>query len=163
MTSQKNPITLLQRAVGILAIAAVLGSTSSQSSAQSPTDAVKAVISSLQETWNSGDMDGYLARYAPDESLRLTFGNTVVEGWSALDALFRESYPDPYRMGRFTIDRVDVQLLSADVAVAYGNFTHVFPHETIKGGFSHALTREANGGWIIRHERTSRAEVITHD
>ncbi|WP_439108123.1 YybH family protein [Congregibacter sp.] len=125
--------------------------------------AVASVIMSLQETWNSGDMSGYLALYQQDDSLRLTFGNTVVEGWTALDTLFRKSYPDPLRMGRFTVDRVDVQILSKDTAVAYGNFTHVFPKETIKGGFSHVLTQNASGSWIIRHERTSRGEVIeTH-
>ncbi|MFK8042344.1 YybH family protein [Congregibacter sp.] len=144
-----------------------LGSVAQLAAAQdkSPEDerAVASVIMSLQKTWNSGDMSGYLALYQQDDSLRLTFGNTVVEGWSALDSLFRKSYPDPLRMGRFTVDRVDVQILSQDAAVAYGNFTHVFPKETIKGGFSHVLTQNASGNWIIRHERTSRGEVIeTH-
>lgn len=123
-------------------------------------DAVTDRIRALQTTWNRGDMGGYLANYHQDDSLVLTFGNTVVEGWSALDTLFRQSYPDPVRMGRFTIDRLDVQLLGPDAAVAYGNFTHVFPTETIKGGFSHVLTRRTDGTWLIRHERTSRGEVI---
>ena len=125
--------------------------------------AVAGVIVTLQETWNSGDMSGYLAQYQQDDSLRLTFGNTIVEGWSALNSLFRKSYPDPERMGRFTVDRVHVQMLSGDVAVAYGNFTHVFPKETIKGGFTHVLTRDVSRRWLIRHERTSRGEVLeTH-
>lgn len=128
-----------------------------------PEHAVADVIMSLPESWNSGDMTGYLDQYQKDASLSLTFGNTVVQGWSALDSLFRKSYPDPVRMGRFSIDRVDVTLLGDDAAIAYGNFTHVFPKETIKGGFTHVLSRDESGRWIIRHERTSRGEVLeTH-
>ena len=125
-----------------------------------PVHAVEDVIWSLQETWNRGDMQGYLALYQQDDSLRLTFGNTIVEGWNALDTLFRKSYPDPLRMGRFSIDELNVQMLGDDTAVAFGNFTHVFPHETIRGGYSHVLTQTQGGEWVIRHERTSRGEVI---
>jgi hypothetical protein len=77
--------------------------------------------------------------------------------------LFRSSYPDPVRMGQFSIDRIDVLFIREDAAVAYGNFTHVFPTETIKGGFSHVLSLTEEGRWLIRHERTSRGELIeTH-
>ena len=128
-----------------------------------PEEEAAAVVRSLQDHWNRGDMTGYLARYARDEKLRLTFGNTIVEGWEALDALFRTSYPDPVRMGRFTIDQLDTRLLNDDMAIVHGNFTHVFPHETIKGGFTHVLSRNESGDWLIVHERTSRGEVIQTD
>ena len=111
-------------------------------------------------TWNAGDMDGYLSAYRRDDSMSLTYGNTVVQGWDALNALFRKSYPDEERMGKFTIDSIAVTLLGDDAAVAYGNFTHVFTGETIHGGYSHMLSRGEGGGWLIQHERTSRGEVI---
>ena len=148
-----------QAAAGILSLVALLVGSSTAWS-QTDENAVEARIVALQTTWNRGDMAGYLANYHQDESLVLTFGNTVIEGWEALDVLFRQSYPDPERMGRFAIERLDVQVLGPDAAIAYGNFTHVFPSETVKGGFSHVLTRSADGTWLIRHERTSRGEVI---
>ena len=147
----------------ILLLGCCLGlpaSAQSDSPAHPDRGAVEAVIRSLQEHWNAGDMAGYLARYVQNDALRLTFGNTIVEGWDALDTLFRASYPDPERMGRFTIDRLETRLVDDDAAIALGNFTHVFPHETIKGGFTHVLRRTADGDWIIVHERTSRGEVI---
>lgn len=124
---------------------------------------VRAVITGLQSTWNAGDMDGYLSAYRRDDSMSLTYGNTVVQGWDALDTLFRKSYPDEARMGKFTIDSIAVTLLGDDAAVAYGNFTHVFSEETIKGGYSHVLALDSDGGWVIQHERTSRGEVIPAD
>lgn len=129
-------------------------------SAEAAADAVRARLQALQASWNRGDMAGYLANYHRDADLVLSFGNTIVEGWDRLDALFRSSYPDPPRMGRFTIDRLQVKLLGDDAAIAFGNFTHVFPTETIKGGFSQVLTPDKDGSWRIRHERTSRGEVL---
>lgn len=121
---------------------------------------VKAVIAGLEATWNAGDMDGYLAAYEQDDSMSLTYGNSVVQGWNALNTLFRTSYPDEARMGKFTIDSIAVTLLGDDAAIAYGNFTHVFAEETVIGGYTHVLKRESDGRWIIQHERTSRGKVI---
>lgn len=122
---------------------------------------VKAVIAGLETTWNAGDMDGYLGAYNRDESMSLTYGNSVVQGWEALNTLFRSSYPDEARMGKFTIDTISVTLLGDDAAIAYGNFTHVFIKETIVGGYTHVLMLADDGSWIIQHERTSRGEVIS--
>ncbi|QIB65287.1 YybH family protein [Kineobactrum salinum] len=126
------------------------------------TEPVAALLEQLQSTWNAGDMDGYLALYRGDEELSLMFGNTVLRGRPAVRALFRKHYPDQEQMGRFAIDTLEVRLLSADVAIALGTFTHVFPRETINGGFSHVLGRAADGSWKIEHEHTSRGSVTPH-
>jgi len=83
-----------------------------------------------------------------------------VQGWEALNTMFRSHYPDKARMGTFTIDSLAVTLLGPDAAIAYGNFTHVFIEETIAGGYSHVLQRQDDGRWLIQHERTSRGAVI---
>lgn len=161
MTTIKRLPRLALHTAALLLLISGLGSVAHEQNDQGA-DA-EAVIMRLQETWNKGDMTGYLAQYYQTPSMSLSFGNTVVQGWPALNDLFRASYPDPVRMGRFTIDQIDVTVLSATTAVAYGNFTHVFPTETIKGGFTHVLSQGADGIWRIQHERTSRGEVIeTH-
>lgn len=122
---------------------------------------VKAVIAGLESTWNNADMDGYLAAYSRGASMSLTYGNSVVQGWDALNNLFSTSYPDEAKMGKFTIDSIAVTIMGDDAAIAYGNFTHVFADETIIGGYTHVLMRDTDGSWIIQHERTSRGKVIT--
>lgn len=144
---------------GVLLLSLVHLSSAQAADAESE---VRAVIAGLESTWNAGDMDGYLSAYRQDDSISLTYGNTVVQGFDALDTLFRNSYPDEVRMGKFTIDSIVVMLLGDAAAVAYGNFTHVFSEETVIGGYSHVLVRE-DGGWVILHERTSRGEVIASD
>lgn len=120
---------------------------------------VRRVLSGLEESWNAGDMEGYLDAYARGDAMSLAFGNQHVSNWDELNALFRKSYPDPERMGRFTIDTFNVSFLSGDVAVAYGRFTHYFSHEIVHGGYSHVLQKDADDVWTIRHERTSRGRT----
>ncbi|GAB5413549.1 MAG: hypothetical protein Cons2KO_11520 [Congregibacter sp.] len=139
----------------------VSGIFSAAASADDEAD-VRAVFEKLESTWNAGNMDGYLSAYAATGPMTLTFGNQQVVGLEALTKLFKASYPDPKRMGRFTIDTLSIDFLDANTAVGYGGFTHYFPKETIHGGFSHVLVRE-DDGWVIRHERTSRASVEHHE
>lgn len=154
----------MNRSTYVLALVLVLGLVSKPVKAAqdaSDTPGAEAVIRSLQTTWNRADMDGYLAAYRNDEQLRLVFGNTILEGMNSVSEVFRRNYPDEHNMGKFTIDSLSVRYLSDDVAVATGTFEHVFPHETIQGGFSHVLMRE-EGGWVIQHEHTSRGKTISH-
>jgi len=148
--------------VRTLAFLLILTSTSARADRNGDETAVRAVILGLEQSWNAADMDTYLAAYRQDESMSLTYGASVVQGWDALATLFRTSYPDEARMGKFTINSLDVTLIEQHAAIVYGSFTHVFIEETIIGGFSHVLVRE-RGRWKIQHERTSRAEVHATD
>lgn len=148
--------------VRILAFLVILISTSAQADGNGDEKAVRDVILGLEQSWNAADMDAYLSAYRQDESMSLTYGNSIVQGWDALATLFRTSYPDEARMGKFTIHSLEVTFIEQHAAIVYGNFTHVFIDETIMGGFSHVLVREGER-WKIQHERTSRAEVHATD
>ena len=126
-------------------------------------DAVEAVIRGLQSDWNAADMTAYLDAYGKGDDMRLVYGKTWLAGWDAVDRMFRETWPDEHRMGKFTIDAMEVRLLTAEVAVATGSFEHVFPHETIRGAFTHVLEKTPDGSWEIEHEHTSRGETIVHE
>ncbi len=128
-----------------------------------PENDVEAVIRGLQTDWNAADMSAYLDAYRRDDQLRLVFGKTSLTGWDTVNRVFREQYPDETRMGKFTIESLAVRLLGEDTAIASGAFEHIFPHETIRGAFTHVLTRDADGTWKIEHEHTSRGETITHE
>lgn len=131
------------------------------SSAHAGGNTPESVIHGLQTDWNNADMDAYLGAYRGDDQLRLVFGNTVVKGMDAVSKLFRANYHDEHTMGKFTVESLSVRHVSDDVAIATGTFQHVFPHETVDGGFSHVLHREESGKWVIQHEHTSRGQV-TH-
>ncbi len=126
-------------------------------------DAVEAVIRGLQSDWNAADMTAYLDAYGKGDDMRLVYGKTWLAGWDAVNRMFREAWPDERRMGKFTIDAMEVRLLTDEVAVVTGSFEHIFPHETIRGAFTHVLEKTADGSWEIEHEHTSRGETIVHE
>lgn len=157
MTRGTRAIREMLPAFVLLAATAVAGP------AESPQASAEAVIRGLQTDWNAADMSAYLDAYRRDDQLRLVFGKTSLTGWDTVNRVFREQYPDETRMGKFTIESLAVRLLGEDTAIASGTFEHIFPHETIRGAFTHVLTRDAGGAWKIEHEHTSRGETITHE
>jgi uncharacterized protein (TIGR02246 family) len=124
--------------------------------------AVEAVIRGLQSDWNGADMTAYLDAYAKTDEMRLVYGKSRLAGWDSVNRVFREQYPEEERMGKFTIGAMEVRLLTDDVAVATGSYEHVFPHETVRGAFTHVLEKTPDGRWVIQHEHTSRGETIVH-
>ena len=166
MLDQPAPTRRPSRAIdrllrGFCVVLALVLTPSAAGADENAATAVRAVLAAMENAWNAGDMDGYLDAYASRGSMSLAFGNQSVGSRAELDSLFRQAYPDPERMGRFTIDTFTVDFLRPDIAVAHGRFTHYFPHEIVHGGYSHVLSREDDGRWVIRHERTSRGRTET--
>ena len=62
-------------------------------------------------------------------------------------------------MGDFDTDQVGVRLIAPGLAIARGLFEHRFPHETIRGAFTHVWQRTDGDTWKIIHEHTSRGAV----
>ena len=138
--------------VALIAVCAV------PAQAGSSEEEVEAVMRGLQSDWNAGDMSAYLSAYAEGADLRLLSSAGILKGWDTVNTLFREQFPDEPRMGDFTMDAVEVRLLTDDIAVASGNFEHVFAEHTIRGLFSHVLRRQKDGRWLIELEHVSRTD-----
>lgn len=144
----------------LLLFAALTAATSMPTMADSAEEDVRVVIEALQTDWNGGDMTAYLAAYVQNDDMRMLSSAGIYEGWNTVNSIFREHFPDEPRMGDFTVDSLEVRLLTDDVAVASGAFEHVFAELTVRGSFSHVLKKQEDGRWLIEHEHTSRTEVI---
>jgi len=117
---------------------------------------VQAVIKTMQEDWNGGDMQAYLDAYWDDDSLALVFGNQVVTGKREMTHMFTTAWPDEERMGDFKTGNVNAVFVTPDLAIVSGTFEHQFTDELIVGAFSQVLKRVDSGEWKIIHEHTSR-------
>ena len=144
----------------LLPFAALTAATSMPTMADSGEEDVRLVIDALQTDWNGGDMTAYLAAYVQNDEMRMLSSAGIYDGWNTVNSIFREQFPDEPRMGDFTVDSLEVRLLTDDVAVASGAFEHVFAELTVRGSFSHVLKKQDDGRWLIEHEHTSRTEVI---
>ncbi len=117
---------------------------------------VLAVVKTMREDWNGGDMQGYLDAYWNDDSLSLLFGNRVVTGKGDMTQMFTSAWPDEEKMGNYATDNVRARIATPGLAIVDGTFEHQFTDELIVGAFSQVLRRMDSGDWKVVHEHTSR-------
>ena len=113
----------------------------------------------LQSDWNGGDMEAFLATYWDSENFSLLFGDQSIRGFKAVAEMFRGAWTTEENMGDFSVKDAVLRQIGPDTVISSGQFTHVFPTETIEGSFSHVWKQFEDGRWLIVHEHTSRKNV----
>ncbi len=115
---------------------------------------VAALIQTQAAAWNRGDIDGFMAGYAPTEDLRFASGNTITYGWRATLARYKARYPDRATMGTLTFTDIQVTVLAPDTALAFGHWSLTRAHDEPHGLFTLTL-RKTPAGWRIIQDHTS--------
>jgi ketosteroid isomerase-like protein len=137
----------------------VFGSCSAGGTSDAGREAVRrevlGVLHLQERCWNDGDIDGYMSGYAKTDSVRFVSGATVSRGWNTMRDRYRAGYPTKARMGMLRFDELDVQVLCADAALAFGRWTLTRAGDTPTGYFTLLFRRTADG-WRIVHDHTSK-------
>lgn len=130
--------------------------TPSSSQTQAGERAIRAVLNAQIVAWNVGDIDGFMKGY--EDSPQTTFiGHTVRHGYAEILANYKKNYSDKAKMGTLTFTNVDVRMLSADNAVATGNYKLDFPDTgaTEQEGIFSLVWAKTSQGWKIVLDHTS--------
>jgi uncharacterized protein (TIGR02246 family) len=109
------------------------------------------------EAWNRHDLDGYLDGFWRSDSLILVVEGETVRGWDLLSKALHTGYPNPTEMGNVTLDRVQVQMLSSDLALALTWDTVSFPKKK-EFGTSTIVMKKLPEGWRVAVMHTSFVE-----
>lgn len=117
---------------------------------------ILALTEKLSVDWNAGEMGLYLDAYTEDVEMSLLFQNRIVASKQELTDMFTSSWTTEEAMGDFDTDQVGVRQIAPGTAIARGLFEHRFPHETVRGAFTHVWQKTNAGSWKIIHEHTSR-------
>ena len=81
-------------------------------------DAIKKILTTQQEYWNNGDIDGFMQGYWNSEKLIFTsLNHKPAYGWQNTLERYKESYPDRYSMGEFRFEILDLKLNSEKTAL----------------------------------------------
>ena len=83
-------------------------------------DQILSVLSTQQDAWNSGDIDGFMSGYWVSPELRFASGGSVTYGWQATLDRYKTNYSDRALMGTLSFDALEVELLSDDAAIVHG-------------------------------------------
>jgi uncharacterized protein (TIGR02246 family) len=117
--------------------------------------AVRAVLTTQQDAWNRGDLDGYMAGYAKTPDLVFTSGGNVRRGWQDTYDKYKAKYgTDTSTLGKLAFEILSVQSLGADGAIVLGRWKLTDTPNAGGGVFSVALERRSEG-WRVVHDHTS--------
>jgi ketosteroid isomerase-like protein len=85
--------------------------------------AVYSVINQMVALWNARDIEHYMECFWKSDNLLIVSDGEQVIGWSNLLATYQRSYPDRRDMAVCSIERVKIQSLGQDLALALSWWT----------------------------------------
>ena len=124
-------------------------------------DAIKKVLTTQQECWNNGDIDGFMEGYWNSEELIFTsLSHKPVYGWKNTLERYKNSYPTKSSMGEFRFEILDLKLDSEKTAVIKGKWEVIREKDHPNGLFWLDL-KKFDKRWLITKDSTTSFEINT--
>jgi ketosteroid isomerase-like protein len=117
-------------------------------------EAVIKVLTTQQDAWNRGDIDGFMQGYWKSDSLTFVNSTAPSYGWQTTLKHYKKSYPDKAAMGQLTFNILKVKVLDADNAFVLGGW-RLKREKGALGGYFTLWFRKINGDWKIVCDHTS--------
>ncbi len=125
------------------------------SSAKSQEQAkIESVLTKQANTWNNGDIEGYMQGYWKSDSLLFTSGGNIQRGWNATMEKYKKSYDTKEKMGTLKFSQLEYNLLSDSSAWVFGRWELERKGDHPEGVFT-LLLRKFSDGWKVIHDHTS--------
>jgi hypothetical protein len=109
------------------------------------------------ERWNARDMDAYMEIFWKSPDFMYSMDNQIVWGWADLKAELMRGYPDRSTMGTVSSERLEIRLLTPDLATIANSWSMQFPKSKILGTTTGTLRKFAEG-WRVITAHTSSCE-----
>ena len=122
---------------------------------------ISAMLASSAESWNRGDLEGYLDDYLDSEETAF-IGSTVTLGKNEVRRRYLESY---WKTGKpaqnLSFTELHVRQLGADHAVTRGRYILTDPAtgSRVDTGFFTLVLMRTGDGWRILHDHSSAAPL----
>ena len=108
-----------------------------------------------RDAWNAGDLEGALAAYCPEPEITWVNRMGLTKGFDSFAEWMRRDFGDPARMGRMTIDLLDVRAASGDSALVSQRWDISRDGVRLMGGVSTQLWAPCRGRMRIVFEHGS--------
>ncbi|WP_375560531.1 YybH family protein [Bernardetia sp. OM2101] len=108
-----------------------------------------------QNTWNNGDLDGFMNGYWQSDSLKFIGKNGITYGYEATLERYKKSYPDVETMGKLKFDILSMKKLDKKHIFVIGKW-HLKREEKedLEGHFT-LLWEKINKKWVIIADHSS--------
>ena len=121
-----------------------------------PETEIQTALTSQAAAWNRGDIDSFMATYAPTDDLRFASGGTVTRGWRPTLERYKARYPDKAAMGTLAFSGLEFTVLAPDSVVVFGRWELKREKDAPSGLFTLTWKKTA-AGWRIIQDHTSSA------
>jgi ketosteroid isomerase-like protein len=155
--SAPTKISGLIAATAILLLAACASSSVSPSARAADEAAILALLEAQDIAWNEGDIEGFMAGYLRSPDLRFASGGNITRGWDETLARYKARYGTGAEMGTLTTSDHEIEILSADAAIAHGKWQLDWKGKQPWGLYTLVL-RKTGGEWRIVSDTTTAAE-----
>ena len=122
-------------------------------------DAIKKVLTTQQECWNNGDIDGFMQGYWNSEELIFTsLSHKPAYGWDNTSERYKTSYPTKSSMGELRFEILDLRLISKTTATLKGKWELIREKDHPNGLFWLDIER-FDESWLITKDSTISFEI----
>ena len=131
---------------------------SSQTPAEDPVAAVRAVWTAQADAWNRGDLDAFMAGYWKSPDLVFFSNGAETRGWQQTFDRYRASYQaEGKHMGTLDFPQLDFKALGNEAVLARGMWRLTMPDGKQSSGMTSVTFQKLAEGWRIVHDHSSAA------
>ena len=115
---------------------------------------IRELLAIQTDSWNRGDIEGFMQTYWKNDSLMFIGKNGVKWGWQETLNNYKKGYPDTVAMGKLSFDIIKIEKLSGKYYYVVGKW---FLKRSVGdvGGHFNLLFRKINGQWVIVADHSS--------
>ena len=118
-------------------------------------DQIRAVLNKQVQSWDCGDLKGFMKGYWESDSLMFIGKKGITYGYEQTLANYRKSYPDMDQMGELQFDLIKIDLISPGAAVVIGKWSLRREKVGDLSGYFTLLLKKINGQWLIVSDHSS--------
>jgi len=119
---------------------------------------VDSMLTAQAQSWNRGDIAGYMEGYWKSDSLLFTSGGRIRRGWRETFEKYTATYDTREKMGKLTFSDLEYHLPAPGAAWVFGRWELERPGDRPGGVFTLVLKKFPEG-WRIVHDHTSSDPV----
>lgn len=123
--------------------------------AQSKTEKqILSLLKTQDESWNTGDINGFMETYWKNDSLMFIGKSGVTYGWQNTLNNYKKGYPDTTAMGKLHFTLIDIKKLSRKYYHVVGKWHLTRSIGDLEGHFT-ILMQKIKGKWYIIADHSS--------
>lgn len=117
-------------------------------------NAIRQLLAKQTESWNRGDIEGFMQTYWKSDSLMFIGKSGVHFGWQETLKNYKKGYPDTTSMGKLSFDIITIKKLSSEYYYVVGKWMLKRTIGDLSGHYD-LLLRKINDRWFIIADHSS--------